>query len=176
MAVVFALATTATACAGPYGHSRTYAPTSAESDAAEGSRDYDPVMIEREPQAWTSKSISLFGVVESKVEEGAGTTLATVSLRRLEPRNLCESQASDESCRVTVSDTSFGTARVRLSLRPEEKSGDKSVGPGSLLRVIGKLDVVADESDKVPIVKATYYRHWPHRFYVTRAKADLLRQ
>ena len=61
------LAVTACAGAGPYGHSAQYAPLSSEERAANGSKDYDPVMVQRQPDAWHAALVSLFGVVVARL-------------------------------------------------------------------------------------------------------------
>src|SRR5204863_8906877 len=55
------LLVTACGSAGPYGYSRTYAPLSAEEDAADGAHEYDPVMAERDPAEWKKPKVSVFG-------------------------------------------------------------------------------------------------------------------
>ena len=33
-----------------------------------------------------------------------------------------------------------------------------------------------DPADGAPVIRASFYRHWPRYYYVTRSKADLMRQ
>src|SRR5262245_61202864 len=85
--------------AGEYGHARTYSPLDAEAIAAENAEDYDPVMVERQPEAWARKTVSVFGIVEKRTDLPGGKVELTLSVRRLEARNLCETAAED-SCRT----------------------------------------------------------------------------
>ncbi|MFO0676690.1 MAG: hypothetical protein U0169_09155 [Polyangiaceae bacterium] len=163
-------------CAGPYGYARTYAPTGEESKALEGSREFDPVMAEREPDAWRKGNVSLFGVVVARTDTASGEADLTVGLRRVEPRNLCESQASEDTCRVTVSEADFGVAHVLVKLASGDASGELSVGRSSLVRVVGQLAPEPDTTDKKPVVHASFYRHWPRGYFVTRAAAASMRQ
>ncbi|MBV9945429.1 MAG: hypothetical protein JOZ69_01110, partial [Myxococcales bacterium] len=100
-----------------------------------------------------------------------------VGVRRLEPRNLCQSDTDDDSCRVTVSDGDFGEVTVLVSLRGEDDTGPRSVGPRSLLRVVGTIGQDTSQADGAPVViHASYYRHWPAFYYVTKASARDMRQ
>jgi hypothetical protein len=172
------LSSTAAACvflglsacssAGPYGYSRTYTPLSAESEAAEGVRDYDPVMAERDKVEWRKHKSSLFGVVTKRAEGPAGMAYVTLSMRNLEVRNLCEAM-EESTCRVTVSEHEFAVVHALLKLAPADDIGEKSLNRGSLVRVIGKLTDEVDQEDGMPVVKAEYYRHWPRNYFVTTA-------
>jgi len=162
--------------AGPYGHSPQYAPLAEEEKAAAGARDYDPVMFQRIPEEWHKKATSLFGVVTSRAPGPSGGAYVTLSVRRLEPRNLCDNMHDDDSCRVTVSDKDFGVVHAVLGLRGEDDVGASSVGPGSLVRAIGIFGQDVDAADGAPVLRATYYRHWPRGSYVTRAAARDMRQ
>jgi hypothetical protein len=158
---------------GQYGYAKVYAPNDAEEAAEASAVEYDPIMANRRPHEWTGKTVSLFGVVEKRGGKGADADVK-VSLRQLQPRNLCET-ADTDTCRVTVSDQTFGMLHVQLRLEGGDAVGN-TVGGGSLVRVIGKLDAKADPSDGLPVVKATFYRHWPRANYVTtKARAYMLR-
>ncbi len=160
----------ATAChsAGPYGYSRTYSALDAEEDAAEGAREYDPVMAQRELQTWKQAKVSLFGIVTKRAPGPAGTADVTLSVRTLEARNLCDS-LDEETCRVTVSEREFAVVHARLKLSPADDIGEKSLNRGSLVRVLGKLTDELDAEDGTPVFTAEYYRHWPRNFFVTTA-------
>lgn len=160
----------ATACssAGPYGYSRTYAPLSAESDAVEGAREFDPVMAERDKAEWTKHKTTLFGVVTKRAEGPAGTAYITLSVRNLEIRNLCEAM-DEETCRVTVSEHEFAILHAQLKLVPADDLGEKSLNRGSLVRIVGKLTDEVDKEDGASVIKADYYRHWPRNYFVTTA-------
>ncbi len=160
--------------AGPYGHSRVYSPLPAERTALEDATEYDPVMATRSPEAWQGKAISLFGVVMHRDAGQGGTSQLKLSLRTLEPRNLCEEEAED-SCRVTISDREHAVVHAHVALSGDDDLGRYSVGGGSLVRLVGQLTDDFSE-DGTPIIRATYYRHWPRGFYVTTAERDRMRR
>ena len=162
--------------AGPYGYAAQYAPTSAEKSATEGAREYDPVMYAREADAWRKAKVVLFGVVTSRAPGPGGAAYLTVKVRKLETRNLCSNANDEDSCRVTVSDRDFGVVHVLVKLRPEDDMGEHSTSVGSLVRAVGMFGEDVDPADGAPIMRASFYRHWPRYFFVTRASADLMRQ
>jgi hypothetical protein len=61
---------------------------------------------------------------------------------------------------------------AHVKLESEDDIGRKSVGAGSLLRVIGVIGDEVDPNDGAPVLRATYYRHWPRSFYLTAASAS----
>ena len=63
-----------------------------------------------------------------------------------------------------------------MKLRPEDDVGEKSTGVGSLVRIVGQLGEDVDPNDGTPILRASFYRHWPRYYYVTSARSDLMRQ
>jgi hypothetical protein len=75
-----------------------------------------------------------------------------------------------------VSDRDFGVMHALLKLAPDDDIGPLSVGIGSMLRIIGTFAQEADPTDGAPILHATFYRHWPRYFYVTKASAKDMRQ
>src|SRR4051812_4791734 len=162
------LLVSACSSAGPYGFSRTYAPLSAEEDAIEGAREFDPVMAERDKAEWRKHKTSMFGVVLKRAEGASGMAYVTLSMRNLEVRNLCEA-LDEQTCRVTVSEHEFAVVHALLKLSPADDIGEKSVNRGSLVRVVGKLTDEVDPEDGTPVLKADYYRHWPRNFFVTTA-------
>jgi hypothetical protein len=172
--IVFALG----AChgAGPYGYSPNYTPTPDEESATKGARDYDPIMYGREPEAWRQSKTIVLGVVTHRTPGPGGTAILTLSVRRLEPRNLCSSANDEDTCRVTVSDRDFGVVHTQIALRPEDDVGEHSIAAGSLVRVVGQFGEDVDASDGAPIMRGSFYRHWPRHFYVTKADADTMRQ
>ena len=99
-----------------------------------------------------------------------------LSVRRLETRNLCSNGNDEDTCRVTVSDRDFGVVHALVVLRPEDDVGEHSASVGSLLRVAGKFGEDLDPNDGSPVLRGEFYRHWPRNFYVTKSKADLMRQ
>jgi hypothetical protein len=159
---------------GPLGHSVQYAPTSEESSAVSGIRELDPVMVRRMPEA--GKAYSLFGVVLAKLPGPDGLTDVTLSQRRLLPRNLCENMNDEDTCRVSVTDQEFGLVHVLTKLTVEDESGGLPVMPGSLMRYVGKLERAPNKDDGAPVLRSTYYRHFPPRTYRTQAAAEFLRQ
>jgi hypothetical protein len=160
---------------GPYGYSRSYSALDAEQQAAEGARDYDPVMAERDEADWKRHKVSVFGVVTGRSEGQGGSAYLKLSVRGLEQRNLCE-EMDEESCRVTVSEREFAVVHAVVKLSPGDDIGAKSVGMGSLVRVIGKLSDEVDPEDGTPVIRTEYYRHWPRSYFVTTAsRADMPR-
>ena len=172
------LAALGAAChsAGPYGYSAQYAPSSDEAAATNGARDYDPVMYAREPEQWRKNKVVLFGVVTGRAPGPGGAAYLTLSVRKLETRNLCANANDEDTCRVTVSDRDFGVVHVLAALRPEDDLGEHSVGVGSLVRAAGMFGEDVDPSGAGPVMRASFYRHWPRYFYVTGKNADTMRQ
>ncbi len=162
--------------AGPYGYAPQYTPSSDEQTAATGAREYDPVMYAREAETWRKSKSAVFGVVTGRAPGPGGAAYLTLKVRRLEPRNLCSNANDEDSCRVTVSDRDFGDVHVLTKLAPEDDMGERSTGAGSLVRAVGTFGEDVDPADGAPIMRASFYRHWPRYFYVTRASADLMRQ
>jgi hypothetical protein len=114
--------------------------------------------------------------VTSRSAGPGGGAYVTLSVRRLEPRNLCAHQEDEDTCRVTVSDTEFGVVHAVVPLTDEDDTGARSVRPVSLLRLIGTVGNGVDTTDGAPIVRATFYRHWPPGTYVTKDAAAVMRQ
>lgn len=171
-AILALMSASLVACSGgQYGHARKYAPTSDEDKALAGSEEFDPVMARRQPEVWAKKKVSLFGVVVARRDAPNKALELDVSLRTLEARNLCE-DASEDSCRVTVSENEFDRLKVRITgVSAADRAGEQSIGPGSLVRVVGKV-----ESGTDLVVSGSFYRHWPRGFYVTTAAATLMRR
>ena len=111
--------------AGPYGYSRTYSPLGAEDDAAEGAREYDPVMSERDKADWKKAKVSVFGIVTKRVAGPAGVAYVTLSVRTLEVRNLCD-QLDEETCRVTVGEHEFAIVHAKLQISPPTTSATRA--------------------------------------------------
>src|SRR5687768_3850832 len=178
LVLLVALTIVALGCrgAGPYGYAPNYVATPDEDAAVSGAREYDPVMYAREPEAWRKSKVVLFGVVTGRGPGPGGQANLTLSVRRLDTRNLCTNANDEDTCRVTVTDHDFGIAHALVALKPEDDVGEKSVGAGSLVRVAGNFGEDVDPNDGAPVMRATFYRHWPRYFYVTKAKADLMRQ
>lgn len=175
-AIPLLLAIAACRSAGPYGYAAHYVATSEEEAGTKDAVEYDPVMYQREPERWRRGKSVLFGVVTARTAGPGGAAYLTLSVRRLEPRNVCARANDEDTCRVTVSDRDFGVVHARAKLLPEDDIGGHSVAAGSLVRVTGQFGEDVDPSDGAPILRASYYRHWPRQFYATRANAETMRQ
>lgn len=174
--LAFAAVLTACGGGGQYGHAVNYVPLSDEEKATKVAKEYDPVMFQRQPEQWRGKPVALFGVVTARNPGSGGTANITLSVRRLEPRNVCESHADEDTCRVTVSDADFGLVHALVVLHGDDDVGEHSVGGGSMVRLVGTFSEEVDSNDGGPIMHVTYYRHWPRYFYVTKAAAQQMRQ
>jgi hypothetical protein len=172
-----ALLSLATGCysAGPYGHSPRYVELSDETTAAAGAREYDPVMVDKQPDQWRKGTVTLFGVVESRTAGPGAQAMLKLSVRRLEPHNICENAGSDDSCRVTVNDKDFGSVWVLVQLSGDDDVGPRAVGQRSLVRIVGTLGQDVAPADGGHVIHATWHRHWPVYFYATRASAHEMR-
>lgn len=165
------------ACSSPgvYGFAPMYSPLPAEDEATNGSVPFDPSAARRKPDAWRDRRVVAFGVVvESAEGETPGSRRVLLSMRGLQPRNLCDGP-SDDTCRVTVTDTEFSKVWAELSsatVLPVRTPPDP-IQPGSLLRVVGNLQPASDE---LPLIKANFARHWPFQMYVTTAARESMRR
>jgi hypothetical protein len=166
-----------TACGGggQYGHSPNYVPLGDEEKAINGATEYDPVMYGRAQEEWRKKTVKAFGIVTNR-GTGQGAAYVTMSVRRLEPRNLCDNVNDEDSCRVTVSDAEFGVVHLMVALNGEDDVGEHSVGVGSLVRIVGTIGEDVDPNDASPVLRVKFYRHWPRGYYVTKAAAATMRQ
>jgi hypothetical protein len=160
---------------GLYGHSRVYSALDDEETAAKGAKEYDPVMAQRAPDEWKGKTVSLFGIVKARHPGTGGRAKLTLSVRTLEPRNLCDT-SDEDTCRVTVGDREHAVVHAQATLSGEDDIGLKSVGAASLVRVVGTLTDAVDPDDGAPVVNVTYLRHWPRDFYVTTADRAHMRR
>jgi len=157
--------------AGPYGYARNYQPLSAEKSALEGTREFDPVMAERDKEDWKKSPVSLFGIVTARTSAKSGGAYLTLSMRTLSERNLCD-DFDEDTCRVTVSEHEHATIHAVVKLASADEVGEHSLGKGSLVRVVGKLTDEVDPDDGASVLHVSYYRHWPRHFYVTTAMAS----
>ena len=161
--------------AGPYGHSKVYAPTGAEESAVASNKEYDPLLAERSLDKLKGRSVWLFGVVTNRGSGSGGATYVALSLRSLQQRNLCES-ADEDTCRVTVSEREMGRVHALLALSAEDEMGQDGVGLGSLLRIVGNVTQDLDPNDGTPILRASFYRHWPRGSFVTTKAASVMKR
>jgi hypothetical protein len=133
-------------------------------------------MVQRQPDEWRTGKTTLFGVVLGRTAGPSGQALLKLGVRRLELRNLCDNANDDDSCRVTVSDRDFGVVWALVSLHGDDNVGPHAVGLRSLLRVVGAIGQDVASADGNPVLRASWYRHWPAMFYVTSASARDMRQ
>ena len=63
-----------------------------------------------------------------------------------------------------------------VKLNGEDDIGKLSVGAGSLLRVVGTIRDDVDPNDGSPMVRVSYYRHWPRGYYVTTKDRATMRR
>ncbi|MEB2313688.1 MAG: hypothetical protein OZ921_14600 [Sorangiineae bacterium] len=173
----FVAALMAAACHSPgaYGHARVYTPLDEEAAAAENARAYDPALAARMPDEWKRAPVSVFGVVKARLDGASGAASLSLGVRKLEARNLCDTEDED-TCRVTVSEHDFASLHAEVRLREEDELGSASVGPGSLVRVIGVIADDVDPNDGAPVIRARYYRHWPRGHYLTTAAPGRFRR
>jgi hypothetical protein len=161
--------------AGPYGYSRAYTPLDAEASAADNSKEYDPVMANRLPHEWQGKDVDLFGIVLDRSEGRDGLADLTLSMRRLAPRNLCES-GEEDSCRVTVSDREMSRVHALVKVDAADEVGQTRLQPRSLVRIVGRLEDQPDKGDGSPVLLVSYYRHWPPDYYVTEQARSYMKR
>jgi len=160
---------------GLYGHARVYSPLSDEEAAVARAKEYDPVMAQRTPDEWKGKAVTLFGVVKTRHPGPGGNADLTLSVRALEPRNLCDT-SDEDTCRVTVSDREHAVVHALARLSGDDDIGPKSVGAGSLVRIVGTLSDSVDPDDGAQVVRVTYVRHWPRDFYVLTTDREHMRR
>jgi hypothetical protein len=175
--VVLSLGLASCSAPGPYGYAQVYSPLDSEEEATKGSVPFDPSAATRKPDVWRGRLVSTFGIV-TEVTPGASpdTRKVLLSMRGLQPRNLCDGP-DDETCRVTVTDTEFARLWAVLpnaALVPKTTPPDP-VQPGSLLRVVGKLEV-SNVVSEPPTIHVTLARHWPLQTYVTTRARESMRR
>lgn len=166
------------ACAGPgqYSYARVYTPTSDEDAALRGAVPFDPVEAQSQPGLWQKQRSWLVGIVKTRGQATEGYTHFELDLRRLEKRNRCDSLNDESSCRVTVSEKSFGSVSAVAKLSVDDDVGEHAVGPGSMLRLVGVYGPYLHEADTRPIFQASFYRHFPRGQFITTQAADVMRQ
>ncbi|MCA9601532.1 MAG: hypothetical protein R3A78_03460 [Polyangiales bacterium] len=161
--------------AGPYGYARDYEPLGEEDDLLEHTRQTTYEDVRRDPTRFQGNELGWFGVVDDLRSVGAGVYRLRMTYRTLRPRNLCSDETSG-SCRVTVNERAGGEFDVLVRLRAtDEAPGEHRLWAGSLLRVFGKVEPELAEGD-IPVIQATWYRHWPAGTYVTTGAADSMRR
>jgi hypothetical protein len=160
--------------AGPYGHAKVYAPTADEERAVDGNEEYDALLAERAVDRLKGRKAWAFGVVTSRGSGPDGSAYVALSLRSLQARNVCKS-TDESSCRVTVGEREMARVHALMALAAEDDMGQDSVGLGSLLRIVGTVSQDLDPSDGTPVLRATFYRHWPRGSYATTKAANIPR-
>jgi hypothetical protein len=152
-----------------------YSPTDAERSSVAKATEYDAKAFERSADKWRDRPVWLFGIVTNRGLGPGGTAYLAVSVRSLQLRNLC-GEDDEDTCRVTVSEREHGKINLLVNLAGEDDRGELSVGPGSLVRVVGTIGQDADPVEGTPIMRVSLYRHWPRGYFVTTKAAGVLRR
>ncbi len=160
--------------AGPYGFSRTYEPLMSERGHFDSAQELPYEDVKRAPYDYKQTEIAWFGVVTGVKEQPDGHTLLKLSYRVHQARHLCSDEYQD-SCRLTVSESSPGEFVARVKLHDNEKSGKERVWPGSLMKIYGKPTGDVEEGGE-PVIDTIYHRHWPHGYYVTTAQRAAMKR
>src|SRR5215510_3162224 len=158
----------------PYGFGRTYSPLDAEEPYFERAIDVSYEEVRRDPQAFSGRVVGWFGVVTGAKRLPSGEVQLALELRFHQPRHLCTDQF-ESSCRVTISDRAGGPFSTTLRLRPEDDNGAERVNTGSLVRVYGSPNGDFDDRGG-PVIKAEYYRQWPHGAYIPASSNNAMRR
>ncbi len=160
---------------GPYNFSRDYTPLKVERDHFEATAKQVAFEdVKRDPNGFTKVEVGWFGVVTGYADLSDGRQRLTLSLRTHQERHLCGS-SSGSSCRVTVTDRSMGSFVADVKLTDEQKVGRDRVWIGSLFKIYGTATGDYD-SDGSPVLKVTYYRHFPRGTYVTTGQRAVMRR
>jgi hypothetical protein len=162
---------------GPFGFAQLYTPLDVEDEATDGTVPFDPSAAGRKPEAWKNRLVVAFGVVTDVTKSDVpDTQRVLLSVRGLQPRNLCDGP-DDQTCRVTVTDTEFAKlwAVIPNSAVVPKRSPPDPVQPGSLLRVVGKLQPANNDGEEAS-VNASFARHWPLQMYVTTSARESMRR
>lgn len=163
------------ACGGNnYGYGREYTPSDAEEKYYENAADVSYEEVRRDPKAFEQRLIGWFGVVTGAKRASDGTVDVALDLRYHQQRHLCSDQF-ESSCKVTISERQGGPFSTKLLLKPEEASGSERFNVGSLVKVYGMPTGDFDDRGG-PVIKAQFYRHWPHGAYVTTSGSATMRR
>jgi hypothetical protein len=158
----------------PYGFGRTYTPSDAEEPYSERAVDVSYEDVRRDPQAYAGRMLGWFGVVDGAKRLPSGEVKLSLELHFHQPRHVCSDQF-ESSCRVTISERAGGPFSTTLRLRPEDESGADRVNVGSLVRVYGSPTGDFDDRGG-PVIKAQFYRQWPHGAYVSASARAAMRR
>jgi hypothetical protein len=159
---------------GQYGFARTYSPLASEQTHFDQAEEATYQDLLRDPRRFEKTEVGWFGTVDSVAQAPDGRARLTLKLRAHQARHLC-SDDSRSSCRVTVSEAQLGVFTVDIALKPEEINGKERIWVGSLLKVYGTHSGEYSE-ETGPVLKVSYYRHWPRGFYVTTAARGSMRR
>ena len=175
VAFVLCVAGIAEACgAGPYGFAREYVPLADEEAYLEDVAEVTYHDVRAEPGDYRDAFLGWFGVVTGLEDGVDGRHVVAASFRVHQPRHLCN-DATEASCRVTVSERDSGPFSAVLRLRAEDLSGQDRLWLGSLIKVYGHpTGEVA--SDGGPVLRGDWYRHWPRGAYVSTGAAESMRR
>jgi hypothetical protein len=169
----------AAACAGanPYSYSREYVPADDEDTYYERAHEVSYEEVRRNPQAYQSELLGWFGVVTSIQKLPSGEAKLALDMRFHQPRHLCSDQF-ESSCRVTVSERKGGPFSTTVVLPADQRSGFGDVdnlNNGSLVKLYGSPTGEFDDRGG-PVIKAQWYRYWPHGRYVTNTGIATMRR
>ena len=175
LVATLSLAFAGAACGGNnYGYAREYVPTDDEEPFYEKAADVSYEEVRRDPQSYAQRLLGWFGVVSDVRRAPDGTVVVALDMRFHQPRHLC-SDEFESSCRVTISEREGGPFSTTLRLRGEDVGGSTQLNVGSLVKVYG-MPTGEFDSRGGPLIKASYYRHWPHGAYVSTSGAVNMRR
>lgn len=171
-----ALAALACACGGGpnYGHTRTYEPLLSERPYMDRAQDLGYEQVKRTPYDYKNTPVAWWGVVERIDPLPDGRSRLRLGFRVHQDRHLCKDEYQD-SCRVTVSESSVGDFAARVKLSDAELNGKERVWIGSLLKLYGTPTGDYDERGD-PVLEVHYHRHWPRGRYVTTAQRSAMKR
>lgn len=160
--------------AGPYGFSRHYVALDAEEEHFESVTPATHEDVRRDADNYRENTLGWFGMVVAVDVDASGVGTITMTHRTLAPRNICE-DATEASCRVTVSGRAGGRFVARVQLRPEDVAGQDRLWMGSLVKIYGTPTGDVDEHDG-PLLETHFYRHWPRGTFVTTGARGNMRR
>ncbi len=159
---------------GQYGFSRTYEPLMSERGHLDAAQELPYEQVKLAPYDYKQTEVAWFGVVTGVKDLPEGYTQLQLSYRVHQARHLCSDEYQD-SCRLTVSESSPGEFLARVKLHDSEKKGKERVWLGSLLKIYGKPTGDVDEQGN-PVLETSYHRHWPRGYYVTTAQRAAMKR
>jgi hypothetical protein len=169
MALLFA------ACGGSnYGYGREYVPADDEEPFYERAADVSYEEVRRDPKAYEQRFLGWFGVVKGAKQDADGSVMLALDMRFHQPRHICLDEF-ESSCRVTISEREGGPFSTKVLLRPDDRSGSERLNVGSLVKVYGTPTGEFDDRGG-PLIKAAYYRQWPHGAYVSTTGRATMRR